>query len=74
MTAKIHQLLHLPQVVLPLNCYSCFSFESFNGHLLQFIKGTQCVKAQIVEAICKVQTLLLIAQTKLVPDTEPSVV
>ena len=77
MTANIHQLLHLPQVVLnygPLNCYSCFSFEGFNGHLLQFIKGAQCVEAQIVEAICKVQTLPLIAQTKLVPGTEPSVV
>lgn len=60
MTANIHQLLHLPYIVSsfgPLNAYSCFAFENLNGCLLHFIKGTQHVEMQIIEAVCKAQTL-----------------
>ena len=43
MTANVHHLLHLPEVVRkfgPLYCYSCFRCEGFNGQLLNCIKGT----------------------------------
>lgn len=75
MTANVHQLLHLPHIVLsfgPLNVYSCFAFESLNGCLLNFIKGTQHVEMQIIEAICKTQTLPHMAQNILCPESEPA--
>ena len=53
-TANVHLLLHLPQVATklgPLYSYSCFAFESLNGHLLTAIKGTQHVDKQIVESL-----------------------
>ena len=77
MTANVHQLLHLPHVVLnfgPLNMYSCFAFESLNGCLLNFIKGTQHVEMQIIEAICKTQILPQMAQNILCPESEPAVI
>ena len=61
-TANVHQLLHLPHIVSnfgPLNAYSCFAFENLNGCLLNFIKGTRYVEMQIIEAVCKTQTLLI---------------
>ena len=57
MTMNVHQLLHLPQIVLnfgPLYVYSCFAFEGMNGSLLNYIKGTQHIEMQITEAIYKV--------------------
>ena len=50
MSANLHQLLHLHDVVKslgPLWIYSCFSFESMNGKLLNFFHGTQSVPLQI---------------------------
>ena len=51
MSANVHHLLHLPQVVHdfdPLYCYSCFAYEGLNGKLLTYIKGTQHVESQIL--------------------------
>lgn len=64
MTANVHHLLHLPQVVRdfgPLYCYSCFAYESLNGTLLNCIKGTQHVESQILETISIKQSLPFIA-------------
>ena len=77
MTVNVHQLLHLPHIVLsfgPLNVYSCFAFESLNGCLLNFIKGTQHVEMQIIEAICKTQMLPHMAQNILCPESEPGII
>lgn len=44
MSANLHQLLHLPEVVRdlgPLWVYSCFSFEDVNGQLVKLFHGTQ---------------------------------
>ena len=73
MTANVHHLLHLPQVVSdfgPLFGYSCFPFEGLNGHLLKQIKGTQHVALQIIEAVTLSKKLPQIAQTKLSPQSE----
>jgi hypothetical protein len=56
----MHQLLHLCDVVTdlgPLYLHSCFSFESLNGTLRKFVKGTQHVESQIVRAVCVLQRL-----------------
>ena len=77
MTANVHQLLHLPHIVSsfgPLNAYSCFGFENLNGCLLSFIKGTRYVEMQIIEAVCKTQTLPHVAQNILCPESEPALI
>ena len=73
MTANVHHLLHLPQIVLslgPLHVYSCFAFEGLNGCLLNHIKGTQHVELQITEVIYKSQMLPQMAQSILQPEGE----
>lgn len=73
MTANIHHLLHIPQVVNdfgPLFGYFCFPYEGLNGRLLNHIKGTQHVPLQIVEAVTLSKKLPQIAQTKLSPWSE----
>ena len=65
MSANVHHLLHLPQVVHdfgPLYCYSCFAYENLNGSLLNYIKGTQHVESQILETISIKQSLPYIAE------------
>ena len=50
-SANMHSLLHLSQFVLdwgPLWCYSCFGFESMNGHLRKSCHGTRYVLPQLV--------------------------
>ena len=54
MSANIHQLLHLSDVVKelgPLWVYSCFSFEDMNGQLVKLFHGTQHPQIQISSAI-----------------------
>ena len=54
MSANIHQLLHLADVVKdlgPLWVYSCFPLEDFNGRLLKLFHGTQKPHQQIIESI-----------------------
>lgn len=49
-TMKVHLLKHIPDVVEnwgPLWCYSCFSFESMNGHLKKNFHGTRSMNAQV---------------------------
>ena len=64
MTANVHYLLHLAQVVHnfgPLYSYSCFAYEGLNGQLLSYIKGTQYIESQILEKVAIKQSLPYIA-------------
>ena len=73
MTANLHHLLHLPEIVSnfgPLYVYSCFPFENQNGKLLKFVKGTQHVDLQIIEAIALSQKLPQIAEEVLSLEKE----
>ena len=73
MTAYVHHLLHLPHIVTnfgPLFTYSCFPFERMNGKLLKFIKGTQHVDQQIIEALAIRQKLPQIVEAQLLSGTE----
>ncbi len=50
-TMNVHMLKHIPQCVQnwgPLWAYSCFSFESINGHLKKHFHGTRCMNAQVL--------------------------
>lgn len=54
MSANLHQLLHLTDMVRglgPLWVYSCFPLEDFNGRLLKLFHGTQHPELQIVNAV-----------------------
>ncbi|KYQ53908.1 hypothetical protein ALC60_07166 [Trachymyrmex zeteki] len=60
MTFNVHLLLHLDRTVLmfgPLWCYSAFSWESGNGFLLKFVKGTRGVLTQIARKYTYLQSL-----------------
>ena len=74
MTANLHHLLHLPEVVSNFGplfaAYSCFPFESQNGKLLKFVKGTQHVDLQIIESIALTQKLPQIAEEVLSLENE----
>lgn len=51
MSANIHILLHLPEVVEdlgPLWAHSCFPFETANGELLKLFHGSQSVDKQVI--------------------------
>ena len=50
MSANVHALLHLPDVVQdlgPLWAHSCFLFESANGKLLNLLHGSQGIEKQV---------------------------
>ena len=50
MTASVHGLMHLPEVVDhlgPLWAHSCFPFESGNGELKGLFHGTRAVEKQV---------------------------
>lgn len=50
MSANVHALLHLPDVVKklgPLWAHSCFPFEAGNGELLKLFHGTQSTEKQV---------------------------
>ena len=50
MTANVHSLLHLPQVVQnlgPLWAHSCFPYEDANGELLTLFHGSHAVEKQV---------------------------
>ena len=60
MTANVHELLHLPQIIKkfgPLYVYSCFPFQGANGSLLSYIRGIQHIDMQILETVCIRQSL-----------------
>ncbi len=64
-TANMHLLIHFSQFVLnwgPLWCYSCFSFESMNGHLRKVCHGTSYVLPQLVHSIRMRQMLMVNAK------------
>ena len=48
---NVHMLKHLPECVLhwgPLWVYSCFKFESANGHLKVHYHGTKAMNTQVM--------------------------
>lgn len=50
MSANVHALLHLPEVVRdlgPLWAHSCFPFENANGEIQKFYHGSQGVNKQV---------------------------
>jgi len=50
MSANVHGLLHLPDVVAdlgPLWAHSCFPYETANGRLLKLFHGSQGVNKQV---------------------------
>lgn len=50
MTANVHSLLHLPEVVRslgPLWAHSCFPYEDANGELLTLFHGSHAVEKQV---------------------------
>lgn len=60
--ANMHSLIHLKQFVInwgPLWGYSCFGFESMNGHLRKSCHGTRYVLPQLVHNIMMRQGLPL---------------
>lgn len=47
---NVHMLRHIPDCVRnwgPMWAYSCFSFESQNGHLKKLYHGTRCMNVQV---------------------------
>lgn len=51
MSANVHGLLHLPEVVRdlgPLWSHSCFQFEHANGEILKVFHGSQDVDKQVI--------------------------
>ncbi|CAH1263932.1 Hypp2800 [Branchiostoma lanceolatum] len=49
-TMNVHLLRHLPHFVRlygPLFAYSCFGFETFNGHIKRMVHGTTLIVNQI---------------------------
>ena len=59
-TANMHSLIHLPEMVVnwgPLWCYSCFGFESMNGHLRKNCHGTGYVPPQLIHNVRMCQYL-----------------
>ena len=60
-TMNVHSLIHLCQAVRsfgPLWSYSCFGFESMNGHLKRHCHGTRNVLLQLVKNLRFHQTTL----------------
>lgn len=59
-TANMHSLIHLSEMVVnwgPLWCYSCFGFESMNGHLRKNCHGTGYVLPQLIHNVRMCQYL-----------------
>ena len=50
MSANVHRLLHLPEIVKdlgPLWAHSCFPYEAANGQILKLFHGFQGVEKQV---------------------------
>ena len=64
-TANLHSLIHLSRFVHswgPLWCYSCFGFESMNGHLRKYCHGTRNVLSQLIHNVWMHQTLPILGK------------
>lgn len=69
MTAVVHQLLHLTDVVQhlgPLWVHSCFAFEDTNWKLLDMFKGTKKPHLQIASNIFTMLKITELLQTKFI--------
>ena len=73
-TANMHTLIHLAQFVLdwgPLWGYSCFGFESMNGHLRKSCHGTGYVLPQLVHTV-RMRQMLLVKGKKMADRAGPN--
>ncbi|KAK3909735.1 Halomucin [Frankliniella fusca] len=69
---NVHQLIHLPNVVLdlgPLWAYSCFFFENFNGKLNRLYHGTQHIALQVCSSVSMLMTVPILTDG-LDPDSK----
>lgn len=75
-TANTHLLIHLSQFVHnwgPLWCYSCFGFESMNGHLRKSCHGTGYILPQLVHTV-RMRQLLPTKGKQIAGHANPDVV
>ena len=73
-TANMHILIHLPQFVRdwgPLWGYSCFGFESMNGHLRKSCHGTGYVLPQLIHTV-RMRQMLPVKGKKLASSANPN--
>lgn len=66
-TMNFHLLIHLAKFVRswgPLWCYSCFGFESMNGHLRRNCHGTRLVLTQLIHNVRMTQMLPMKCKAK----------
>lgn len=74
-TMNLHSLIHLAQFVRswgPLWCYSCFGFESMNGHLRKNCHGTRLVLTQLIHNV-RMRQLLPVKCKMLASSATPMV-
>ena len=73
-TANMHSIIHLAQFVRdwgPLWCYSCFGFESVNGHLRKYCHGTRYILPQMINNV-RLNQILPIKSRRLISSCNPS--
>ena len=61
-TMNVHLLKHIPECVQnwgPLWAYSCFPFESMNGHLKKYFHGTKNMNTQVMSLYRFIQVVSL---------------
>ena len=74
-TMNLHILIHFSKFVRswgPLWCYSCFGFESMNGHLRKNCHGTKLVLTQLIHNV-RMQQLLPMKSKKVISSATPVV-
>jgi len=74
-TMNLHMVIHYSKVVRswgPLWCYSCFGFESMNGHLRKNCHGTRLVLTQLIHNV-RMRQLLPMKSKKIISSATPMV-
>ncbi len=74
-TANMHLLIHLSECVRnwgPLWSYSCFGFESMNGHLRKSCHGTRNVLPQLVHNV-RIRQMLITKGKQIAGHADPNV-
>ena len=74
-TMNLHMVIHFSKLVRlwgPLWCYSCFGFESMNGHLRKNCHGTRLVLTQLIHNV-RMRQLLPMKSKKVITSATPMV-
>ena len=74
-TMNLHMVIHFSKFVRswgPLWCYSCFGFESMNGHLRKNCHGTRLVLTQLIHNV-RMRQLLPMKCKKVISSATPMV-